>query len=133
MFDYTLDEWLQLLDASTTLEFASIQSLAAKHLLDLLDCFEKVAYGRMYAEERLYMPGYKELCERATFLTLEEGETLGLKDVIRIGQARERLSKGVRWDKVKEVFSDVCDELRMGDLTLEDWESHLSTKDEVDW
>ena len=52
------------------------------------------------------MDGYKELCEREAFLTFEEGEELGLADVIMIGHAREKINKGSSWDEVKGVFSE---------------------------
>ena len=82
--EFTLDEWFRILEASTILEFTSIQATAAKTLADLLSCLEKIRLGHRHSVQSLYMDGYKELCERETFLTFEEGEELGLANVIMI-------------------------------------------------
>jgi hypothetical protein len=72
-------------------------------------------------DKNILIPRYAALCERDTFLTLEEGEDIGLETVLMISVAREkvrasRLAAGSRsplsptarsaelHDLVREVF-----------------------------
>ena len=55
----------------------------------------KIVYGRAYDHSPWFLDGYRELCVRSKPLTVEEVEGLSLKEVIGVGEARERIRSRV--------------------------------------
>jgi hypothetical protein len=84
-------EWTSVLHLSHTWNFPSIRSLAVRHLFSLTTPVDRVVIGRKYDIEHWLRPAYEAICEREEWLSEAEGERLGLRDVLKIGRARQLL------------------------------------------
>ena len=71
--------------------FASIRALAIKYLCVIAGPVDKVVLGRDFDVPQWLPEAYLAICDRPEPLTLDEGDRLGVKDVIRISQAREAM------------------------------------------
>jgi molecular chaperone GrpE (heat shock protein) len=84
-------EWTSVLHLSHTWNFPSMRSLAVRQLLSLTTPVDRVVLGRKYDVEHWLRPAYQAICEREEWLSEQEGERLGLRDVLKIGRARQLL------------------------------------------
>jgi hypothetical protein len=84
-------EWTSVLHLSHTWNFPSMRSLAVRHLFSLTTPVDRVVLGRKYNIEHWLRPAYQAICEREEWLSEQEGERLGLRDVLKIGHARQLL------------------------------------------
>jgi hypothetical protein len=84
-------EWTSVLHLSHAWNFPSMRSLAVRQLSPLTTPVDRVVIGRKYNIEHWLRPAYEAICEREEWLSEAEGERLGLRDVLRIGRARQLL------------------------------------------
>lgn len=82
---------MSVFDIADKYGFNAVRELALRRLLEIATPVDKVVLGHRYAEPRLLIPGYRDLCCRYNSLAYEEGIRLGMEDVILIQQTRERI------------------------------------------
>ncbi|KAK2463054.1 hypothetical protein APHAL10511_004709 [Amanita phalloides] len=85
------EEWTSILKLATKWEFASLRQRAINELDGLASPIDKVLLGQDYDIPELRLPGYVDLCRSNVPLSEEDGERLGLKDVIKIYRVRQEL------------------------------------------
>jgi hypothetical protein len=68
-----------------------MRSLAVRQLSSLTTPVDRVVLGRKYKIGPWLRPAYQAICEREEWLSEQEGERLGLRDVLKIGHARQLL------------------------------------------
>lgn len=83
------DEWTSILKLASKWGFESLYKRAVKEIDSLASPIDKVVLGREYGISELLFPGYLALCQSRVPLSEEEGEQLGLKDVIKIYRVRQ--------------------------------------------
>jgi hypothetical protein len=117
----TKEEWSSVLSLSEKWGFRSLCTRAIKMLEPLTSALEKVVLGNQYRIVNWLPNAYLDLCERTEPLSDEEGEQLGLYDVLRIARAREHLrgahivaTRCQRQDIVTSIFSAVLNRLHCG-------------------
>ncbi|TFK58294.1 hypothetical protein BDN72DRAFT_739871, partial [Pluteus cervinus] len=77
-------EWASVLKIANVLDFPAIRKLAVGQLESVASPVDRIVLGRKYDFPKLVASGYVELCQRITPLTLLEGHSLGLSEVIDI-------------------------------------------------
>ncbi|KAF8340976.1 hypothetical protein F5887DRAFT_426338 [Amanita rubescens] len=87
----TSEEWISILKLASKWEFQSLQKRAISELDSIATPIEKVVLGREYDIPELRLPAYVDLCNSIVPLTEEDGERLGLQDVIKIYRVRQEL------------------------------------------
>src|SRR6266550_1803048 len=85
------EEWISILKLASKWEFQSLQKRAISELDSIATPIEKVILGREYDIPELRLPAYVDLCKSIVPLTEEDGERLGLQDVIKIYRVRQEL------------------------------------------
>jgi hypothetical protein len=85
------EEWASILELASKWEFQSLCKRAISELESLATPIEKVILGRKYDIPELCLPAYADLCQSTVPLTEEDGERLGLRDVIKIYCIRQEL------------------------------------------
>ena len=85
------EEWASILELASKWEFQSLRKRAISELDSLATPIEKVILGRKYNIPELCLPAYVDLCQSNVPLTEEDGERLGLRDVIKIYCIRQEL------------------------------------------
>jgi hypothetical protein len=92
-----------ILDLSIRWEFSEIKNLAIRELekKEIPDSKRIKLYDAYQLDKNILIPRYAALCERDAYLTLEEGEDIGLETALMIAAAREevrasRLAAGSR-------------------------------------
>jgi hypothetical protein len=87
----TKDEWACVLLLSHAWRFTTMRSLAIRELSILTTSAQRIVLGKHYGIHHWLRPAYKDMCEREEGVSDEEGELLGLKDVLKIARARQAL------------------------------------------
>lgn len=87
----TVAEWTAILDLAANWNFKSIKALAIKKLACIASPIDKIVLGRKYDIEAWLGDAYEAVCIRDEPLTLEEGNRLGMEDVINISATRQRV------------------------------------------
>ena len=87
----TVDEWTSVLRLSSMWGFQSIRTLAIEHLSMIAGPVDKIVLGHAFDVSRWLPEAYLAICDRTEPLTIDEGERLGVKDVVRINAAREAM------------------------------------------
>jgi len=85
------EEWISILKLASKWEFQSLQKRAISELDSIATPIEKVVLGREYDIPELRLPAYIDLCKSLVPLTEDDGERLGLQDVIKIYRVRQEL------------------------------------------
>lgn len=85
------EEWISILKLASKWEFQSLQKRAISEVDNIATPIEKVTLGRDYDIPELRLPAYVDLCKSIVPLTEEDGELLGLRDVIKIYRVRQEL------------------------------------------
>ena len=85
------EEWISILELASKWEFQSLCRRAINELDSLATPIEKVILSRKYDIPELRLRGYVDLCQSTIPLTEEDGERLGLQDVIKIYRVRQEL------------------------------------------
>jgi hypothetical protein len=87
----TITEWTAILDLAASWNFKSIKALAIKQLACIASPIDKIVLGRKHNIEEWLGDAYEAVCVRDEPLTLEEGNRLGMEDVIKISATRQRI------------------------------------------
>ncbi|KIM36775.1 hypothetical protein M413DRAFT_448908 [Hebeloma cylindrosporum] len=103
LYDAPVEDWEIILTLSNKWRFPGVKDLAIRELekKTMSDVKRIKLYTANLVDRNYLIRCYAALCEREEPLTAEEGEDLGMKDVIRIAAAREqarasRLPSGAR-------------------------------------
>ncbi|KDQ58991.1 hypothetical protein JAAARDRAFT_205981 [Jaapia argillacea MUCL 33604] len=103
----TVEEWSSILTLATQWGFSSIRTLAIRELSGAASPVDKIALAHKFDVPEWLKDAYVDICGRSHTLALEEGERLGLPEVIKISEARElmrcRLGSARRQDLVRIV------------------------------
>ncbi|CCL98133.1 uncharacterized protein FIBRA_00127 [Fibroporia radiculosa] len=92
----TVDEWTSVLALATRWDFAGHRDLAIARLAQLASPVDRILLARKYVVEAWLGPAYLALCKRDEALTMEEGERLGMKDVIMLSDIRQAIRGNYR-------------------------------------
>ncbi|KDQ58997.1 hypothetical protein JAAARDRAFT_649979, partial [Jaapia argillacea MUCL 33604] len=92
----TANEWIAILALATEWSFATIRTLAMRELFPLASPIDKVIVGIRYDMKEWLNDAYIAICERPEALTRQEGERLGLDEVIKISKMRQDARIGHR-------------------------------------
>ncbi len=117
----TKEEWISVLSLATRWDFTSIRELALSRLhsnsftasaqLNLSPA-DRIVLGLRFDVSEWLLPAYSELCMRTEALTLEEGEILGMQNVINIAQARQAIrypsNLNRSFDGVQNLVREMC-------------------------
>ena len=85
----TTEEWTSVLALATQWEFADYRRLAIARLSQLASPVDRILLGRCYDIPEWLSTAYLELCTRDDPLSYEEGERLGMRDVILLSDIRQ--------------------------------------------
>jgi hypothetical protein len=89
------DDWASVLHIASEFGFDSIRRLAIRNLFPLASPVDKIVFGHRYGISEWLLDAYVAVCTRLESITDEEGEALGIKDVVRISAIRENIVRGV--------------------------------------
>ena len=87
----TLEEWTSVLALTTKWEFEAHRALAIDRLAHLGSPTDRIVLSRAYDIPDWLEEAYYHLCVRQEALTLEEGQRLGIEDVIILAELRQRI------------------------------------------
>ncbi|TFK62675.1 hypothetical protein BDN72DRAFT_964397 [Pluteus cervinus] len=104
-------EWASVLHVANVLDFPAIRKLAIDQLESVASPIDRIVLGRKYDFSKLVASGYVELCQRKAPITLLEGHSLGMSDVIDISSIRHHLrSAGDDAEISEDSVLEVCSE-----------------------
>lgn len=89
--DLTPPEWRSVLHVAHTWGFPSLHELSAARFLPHASPIERVVCGHTYGLPQWLLAAYTDVCVRAEWLSAREGVELGVEDVVRVGEVRERM------------------------------------------
>ncbi|KAG7091285.1 hypothetical protein E1B28_010333 [Marasmius oreades] len=98
----TVEDWTSILRVSSRFGMTKIRSLALDNLYMTANAVDKIALNNEFhfddveIEDEWVFDAYAELVTRAEPLTLQEGEKIGMRDVIRIQAMKAALMKDLR-------------------------------------
>ncbi|TFK58295.1 hypothetical protein BDN72DRAFT_851795 [Pluteus cervinus] len=105
----SLDEWVSVLKIASELECPAIKKLAVAQLEVVASPIDRIVVGRKHYVRTLVASGYVELCQREAPITLLEGNTLGMSDVIEISNIHRHLqSAGGDVKITRESVLEIC-------------------------
>jgi len=87
----TTEEWTSVLALATKWEFTDYRQLAISRLAQLASPVDRILLGRSYDIPEWITTAYLELCKRDDALTYEEGQRLGMYDVILLSDIRQSI------------------------------------------
>ncbi|KAI9060514.1 hypothetical protein FKP32DRAFT_1595264 [Trametes sanguinea] len=87
----TLDDWKSVLQIADQFMFEQHRELAIQRLESLATPIDRIVLSRQYDIKQWLEKAYYDLCTREEPLTLDEGERLGMADVIAIAGLRQRI------------------------------------------
>ncbi|KAF7968658.1 hypothetical protein HWV62_29737 [Athelia sp. TMB] len=117
----TIDEWNTILDLADRWGFTQLRTLAIEQITPIASPVEIIVLGRRYSIDAVdwcRANAYSDLCLRPGALSLEEGNLLGMDDVIKIFTIRQEYSLG-RSSEVQDP------------LTLEEIRRHFDLPNET--
>ncbi|TFK62676.1 hypothetical protein BDN72DRAFT_848422 [Pluteus cervinus] len=104
-------EWASVLKIANVLDFPAIRKLAMAQLESVASPIDRIVLGRKYEFSKLVASGYVELCQRKAPITLLEGHSLGMSDVIDISSIRHHLRSGAGGAETKkDSVLEICSE-----------------------
>lgn len=89
----TIDEWNSALKVAIIYEAWSVAELAIDELNEIVTPVERIVLGRKYPDQLGFFwlrEGLVEACSQSPPLGIDEGNSLNIDDIIRIGRIRER-------------------------------------------
>ncbi|PCH34241.1 hypothetical protein WOLCODRAFT_160719 [Wolfiporia cocos MD-104 SS10] len=92
----TVEEWTSVLALASKWLFPVHRQLAIDRLSQIASPIDRILLSRRYDVTSWLVPAYFDLCTREAPLNYEEGEMLGMKDVILIGQLRHSIRVSTR-------------------------------------
>ncbi|KAF7969628.1 hypothetical protein HWV62_26809 [Athelia sp. TMB] len=94
----TIEDWKSILSLADRWEFKRIKPLAIKQIAPIASPLDIIVLGRRYSIHEPEWPlskAYNAVCVQAHPLTLEEGNLLGMEDVIKIMSIRQSYKLGL--------------------------------------
>ncbi|KAI5830531.1 hypothetical protein K523DRAFT_351582 [Schizophyllum commune Tattone D] len=89
---HTVAEWTSVLRLATKWAFDRLRALAMREIEPLADAVDKIVLAREFDLGDVWIiPALKELCAAPDWLEYEDAQRLGLRTVVEIGRAREKL------------------------------------------
>ncbi|KAL1725241.1 hypothetical protein EV714DRAFT_277695 [Schizophyllum commune] len=89
---HTVAEWTSVLRLATKWSFDRLRILAMRAIEPLADAVDKIVLAREFdLGDAWIMPALKEICAAPDWLDYEDAQRLGLRTVVEIGRAREKL------------------------------------------
>ncbi|KAL1712974.1 hypothetical protein EV715DRAFT_296559 [Schizophyllum commune] len=89
---HTVPEWTSVLRLATKWSFDRLRTLAMREIEPLADAVDKIVLAREFDfGDAWIMPALKEICAAPDWLDYEDAQRLGLRTVVEIGRAREKL------------------------------------------
>jgi hypothetical protein len=110
---HTTEEWASVLTFADMWEFGSIRKLAIGQLGQLGSSVDRIVYGKKFGVSKWLEGAYMDVCERNLPLTEEEGERLGIRDVVKIAATREKLFKSTKDFGLSDKSQIVRDEFQL--------------------
>jgi len=89
----SVDEWTSILTLAIQWNFQSIKNLAIDRLSSIASPVEQIMLGRRFNILEWLGNAYAQVCWRNEALTIEEGQLLGIKDVVKIAAIRQGKNK----------------------------------------
>jgi hypothetical protein len=99
-------EWTSILTLAIQWDFQSVKTLAANRLSFIASPIEKIVLGRRFDMFEWLQDGYTAVCSRHEALTIEEGNLLGIEDVVKIAAVRQG-KKGSSYTRTNNVLREV--------------------------
>ncbi|KAF8644006.1 hypothetical protein AX16_008722 [Volvariella volvacea WC 439] len=87
----TVEEWTSILTLADRWKFTSIRELAIAEIVRIGTPVDKILLGEKFTEGKLLRSGYLEITTRDQALTKEEGDKLGMEEVVKIASARQQV------------------------------------------
>ncbi|KAI5890031.1 uncharacterized protein SCHCODRAFT_02669239 [Schizophyllum commune H4-8] len=88
----TVAEWSSVLRLATKWSFNRLRALAMREIEPLADAVDKIVLAREFdLGDAWIVPALKEICAAPDWLEYEDAQRLGLRTVVEIGRAREKL------------------------------------------
>ncbi|TFK65315.1 hypothetical protein BDN72DRAFT_773503 [Pluteus cervinus] len=109
----SVEEWASVLKVAHEWEFESIRKLALAQIEPIATAVDEVVFGKGYDVPAWTEKGRIRLCRREEPITPEEGVRLGLEEVLKISDIRQRIRPG---NLFAVVDSSVIRALFSGDL-----------------
>ncbi|KAG6857751.1 hypothetical protein H0H87_004167 [Tephrocybe sp. NHM501043] len=94
LFDWTVEEWISVLELTQKWEFREVHNLAIRELekQTQIPLIERIVlYQRFDVDQNLLVPLYGQLCSRPEALSNDECEALGMNATVLIFRTRESL------------------------------------------
>jgi hypothetical protein len=93
LYETTVDDWTCILDLAHRWQFDEAKNLAVRELEKIyISPIDRIClYQKYQVDEILLVPLYAMLCAREEPLNIDESEKLGMKTVVGVYHARERL------------------------------------------
>ncbi|PPQ99775.1 hypothetical protein CVT24_009677 [Panaeolus cyanescens] len=82
-------DWTSVLTIANQFDFSNLFQLAKTKLRPILSSAQSIALGKRFDVREWLIPAYTDLCIREEPLRLDEGQIMGLEDVIEIGRVRD--------------------------------------------
>lgn len=110
MWNASLEEWTSILALAHQWQFDEVKRLAVEEMEKLvIPAVEKAVLAQKYDVGRGWLEtAYATLGARTDHLSIEDGYRLGLENVVRLGNVRERIREARR--KAKDDDEDEEDE-----------------------
>ncbi|KAF8627644.1 hypothetical protein AX15_004338 [Amanita polypyramis BW_CC] len=87
----TLEDWTTILKLASRWGFDSLRKRAVSEIDNLASPVDRVVLGHEYSISEFLLPAYLALCQSSIPLSEEEGDRLGMKNVINIYRVRHEL------------------------------------------
>ncbi|KZP04903.1 hypothetical protein FIBSPDRAFT_1054391 [Athelia psychrophila] len=93
----TIEEWSAILRLSDKWGFETVKNLAVSKIAPMASPIDMIVLGRRYSIDSSHLvDAYDDICLRPAPLTLEEGNRVGMEDVIKIMAIRQEFDLGSR-------------------------------------
>jgi hypothetical protein len=102
------DDWASVLHIASEFGFDSIRRLAVRNLFPLASPVDKIVFGHRYGIPEWLLDAYVAVCTRSEPMTQEEGDALGVKDIIQISRFREAIARGIAPSQLRLVIWRSC-------------------------
>jgi hypothetical protein len=89
----TKEEWSAVLRLAHLYSIHSVHALASRNLGPLASAIDKIVFGRAYGIEKWLLDAYVNVCVRRNLISLEDGERLGVRDLVAIAHARRDIEE----------------------------------------
>lgn len=102
-------EWLSVLHLAHELQFSAARLLAVQEIFQYLSAIDKIVLGLRYDVPQWLLGAYVEVCQRDALLSLEEGERLGVRNIIAINQARHAIRERIMCSQeIEHIVWRIC-------------------------